>query len=204
MKPQYYFLLANFLLASAILDTSFAQDENKLMVVDRTASPSSIPALENSGVIKILFIESVEALNLNKTNVNAKVLRAFTATFQNASDLAWYAYDKKDKWFLAMFNNNGRKYQAVYKKDGYLEYAISEGSEKDLSKDDKKLIKKDYYDYTIIRAIEILTEKTASWTINLQKGNEVIIVNVSDGWYEEVAHYKLPGKDQNKDLAQKD
>jgi len=204
MKSQYHHLLINFFLISAMLNPSFAQDETKLIVVDRAASPSSIAALKNTDMIKIMFIDSTQALSLNKTNnVNAKMLRAFTTSFRYASDAKWYAYDKKDKWFLALFNNNGRKYQALYKKDGYLEYAISEGSENDLSKADKKIIKSGYYDYTITGAIEMLTETTASWTLNLQKGNEVIILYLFEGSYEELAQYKIAAQDQKKDLAQK-
>ena len=179
-----------------------AQEETKLIVVNRADSFNSISALDYNETVLTKFIEGVTTKDLTTATVtNEKLLRFFIAKFTNSTNTVWYTYGNKNKYFLARFSMDNRDYAALYHKNGSLEYALSKGSENDLPEQAKKNIRKSYSGYSVKCAIEIITEKNSSWSIQLQNHKEVVVIRTEGSWFEELAHYELPGKYQGPSVA---
>lgn len=136
-------------------------------------------------------------------NVNEKITRAFTSSFKNTSNVAWYSLDKKNKNFIVHFKNDGREYKALYHKNGFLEYAVSKYTITELPKEITKNVLRSYPGYAVTAALQIITESGTSWSLNLQEGNNAVIVKVDDKAVEELAQYTLPKKPNTIDVARK-
>ena len=115
-------------------------------------------------------------------SVNAKVNKAFSQFFQNASNLRWYEINKK---FLVTFIQNDQDNRALFTKNGQLVYHISYGTEQHLPPDMRHLIKSTYYDQTITRVLKVNQDKRNIWVISLEDAKDYIMARVEDMELEE-------------------
>ena len=120
-------------------------------------------------------------------NINTKVTNAFGKSFKSATNVNW---SKVDKNFQASFTVDGKETKALYNKKGRLVYTISYGSEKDLSSENRKMVKSAYVDYTITSAIEIKEDNRTIWVIKLEDIKSLIFVRLENGTLEETKHYQ--------------
>jgi len=64
------------------------------------------------------------------------------------------------------------------------------GSEKDLPKAERKMIKSNYVDYSIGTATEVnLGSDKHAWVVNLEDTGNLVLVRIMDGRLDELAHY---------------
>lgn len=114
--------------------------------------------------------------------VSARVNKAFSHFFQNASNIRWYEIDKK---FLVKFIQNDQENRALFTKTGQLVYHISYGTEQHLPFEVRKLVKSNYYDQTITRVLKVNQDKRNIWVISLEDAKDHIMVRVEDMELEE-------------------
>jgi hypothetical protein len=115
------------------------------------------------------------------------VTNAFGKSFKSATNVNW---SKVDKNFQASFTVDGKETKALYNKKGRLVYTISYGSEKDLSSENRKMVKGAYVDYTITSAIEIKEDNRTIWVIKLEDITSLVFVRLENGTLEETKYYQ--------------
>lgn len=164
-------LIALFLVSEAFTQ----QAEENTLVYARLKNGTVISgSIENSRPIEAVA-------------VNSKVLNSFSRTFEPVSNLNW---SKVGKDFLAVFTSGGKENRALFTKKGKMVYTISYGAEKDLSSENRKLVKSIYFDYSITSAIEVKEDNRTIWVIRLEDATNLIFVRIENGEMEETKHYQ--------------
>jgi hypothetical protein len=149
-----------------------------------------------SGVVSLIFFSTSVAqgdgfkelppititASSNTVSVSAKIDRAFSQYFKNATHLRWFELDKN---FLVKFIMNDQENRALFTSGGQLIYHISYGSEKHLPADVRKLIKSTYYDQVITRILKITQDHRLIWVIHMEDNKEYIMARVEDNELEE-------------------
>ena len=109
--------------------------------------------------------------------VHAKLSKAFSSQFKDASDVNWKEINEK---FLVRFMQEGLQNQALLNKNGELIYQFSYGTEKDLPADVRKLVKSQYYDQKITLVHKINQDERTIYVITLEDDSEIIKVSVEN------------------------
>jgi len=187
MKKQFKACLLTLFSATAIINSSFAQT---------TAMYQPVVAITKNADYTITSSEKAPATNAIPVNeVSPKALRSFDKSFKDITNPQWYALDKKS--FLATFTNtDGRSSRVLFGKNGYMYYTIHYGNEKSLPKEERRLIKSNYVDYTIGRVSEVRVEGQKAWIANLQDDNDLVVVRLTNGVIDELAHYQTHLKER--------
>ncbi len=126
---------------------------------------------------------NLDASTLKVVTANIKLQRAFLSYFGEAADNNWRMAGQN---YLNRFHSNGLLTNALFTKNGQLIYTIIYGTEKNLPADVRKMIKSEYYDYSITMATEIKEYNRDIWIVNLSNAPELICVAVEDGEMEQV------------------
>lgn len=155
----------------------------------------------NDPVYAISYGMGLKSLNAIGTpvaavNIGEKIMRSFDKSFghMNDNDVAWSQITKKT--YLAQFDLNGRKTRAYFHNNGFMEYAVSYGVEKNLPKDVRRLVRSNYVDYNIGTSCEVTVSDKKAWVVNLEDENNLVIARIMDGAIDELAQYqtKFPVK----------
>lgn len=121
------------------------------------------------------------------SNVSKKVNTAFKSSFPDALKARWY---KMNKNYLVHFIQSDMQNKALFQKNGYIIYHISYGFENNLPDDVRKIVKSNYVDYNITRAVNVKQDNRDIWVVNLETDKKLILVRVEEGALEEVANYE--------------
>jgi hypothetical protein len=121
-----------------------------------------------------------------KTDVTKAVTKSFEESFKDATNTQWYKLNKK---YMADFMMKDQQNRALFQKNGAIIYHLTYGFEKDLPDDVRKLVKSNYVDYNITRAINVQQENRNIWVINMEDSKKIILVRVEEGALEEVGNY---------------
>ncbi len=125
--------------------------------------------------------------NLNTVAKNIKVQRSFVSYFGENAENNWSMVGND---FLNRFHSNGILTNALFTKNGQLIYTITYGSEKNMPADLRKIVKREYYDYTITMAIEVKENNRDIWVVKLDNASEQITVRIEDGEMEQVQQFQ--------------
>ena len=116
------------------------------------------------------------------TNVSARVSKAFSQLFPDASNMRWYQLDQK---FLVKFIENDQENKALFGKGGSLIYHIKYGEEKHLPTDVRRIIKSTYFDQSITRVLKVNQDQRNIWVVSMEDPKDYIWVRVEDNEMEE-------------------
>ena len=141
------------------------------------------PATTNSALID----PDTTAYAAVSVEVNNKVQKSFAQYFKSAAGQTW---SMRGKNFHTNFYVNGVLNRALFDKSGHLIYVVAYGTEKDMPADIRKIVRSEYYDYSIILAAEVQQDKRGIWVITMENSNEQIIVRVEDNDMEQVQKFK--------------
>lgn len=125
--------------------------------------------------------------SLSESSESRKALSAFSKSFPDANNATWSRVGKK---YVVDFIKNEKQHKCLYNAKGNLIYSLSYGSEKDLPRDIRRDVKREYIDYNITQAVETHEDNRHVWIINLDDANSFISVAVENGSIEELSHYK--------------
>ena len=140
MRQFFLYSVIGFFFFTGSLQPLPAQEETKLIVIDRPDLSNSIDDLGNNAAVLTTFVQGLSAKDLTTAIVtDEKLLRSFTTLFKHPANVVWYTYGNKNEYFLVTFSKSNRDYAALYHKNGDLEYALSKGSETDLPEQAKKM-----------------------------------------------------------------
>jgi hypothetical protein len=118
----------------------------------------------------------------SNTAISARINKAFSSFFKDATIVSWYEIDKK---FLIKFIQDDRENRALFTKGGQLVYHICYGNEQFLPFDVRKLVKSNYYDQQITRVLKVNQDRRNIWVISLEDEKQLIMVRVEDMELEE-------------------
>lgn len=116
----------------------------------------------------------------------AKVSRSFSNYFKDAHEANWY---NLKNFYLAEFILGERHTRALFAKNGFMEYTIKRGEEKNLPKVIRHNLKSNYVDYAITTVNEVRVNGQTVWIVNLQDPDNLVLVRVADGDFEEIGRY---------------
>lgn len=118
--------------------------------------------------------------------VNAKVTKAFSKLYKDATNARWFPIEKK---FLVKFIMKDQDNTALFTKGGNLVYHISYGAEKNLPKEVRHIIKSSYYDQKINHVYNVEQDNRSIWVVSLDDAKELIMVRVENNELEETQRY---------------
>jgi hypothetical protein len=145
--------------------------------------PAGIYEMEN----KVSSNKS-ELTKISGTKVNSKTLKSFIDYFSDdVPNVNWYMQGNN---YLADFWQNGKWTKAFFTQKGNFICSFGYGTEANLPKDIRLLIKSNYADYNIGRVAEIYTSNKVTYVINLDNEDRLIQVKVIDGKMEEMFNSK--------------
>ncbi len=121
-----------------------------------------------------------------KSNVSKAVTKSFEESFKDATNAQWYKVNRR---YLADFMMKDQQNRALFQKNGAIIYHLTYGFENNLPDDVRKLVKSNYVDYNITRAINVHQENRNIWVINIEDNKKIILVRVEEGALEEVGNY---------------
>ena len=178
---EKHFMVRLFVSLAATCATTFlaAQDQNR--VAANGLKPEQINAIAAA-------LETVSpAPGITTVHVKSKVMRSFLQSFRDATDVKWS--EDKGRYF-ASFNQAGRLGKALFNGQGGLVFSMRYGTEKDLPRDVRKLVKSTYIDYAIDVVTEVDTKDLKAWVVNLSDSDNLVVVSVHDGALTELHHYE--------------
>ena len=125
--------------------------------------------------------------SLSESRVSQRALNAFSKKFPDASQVKWSRVGNK---YGISFMDDDKQHRCLYNVKGNLIYTLRYGSEKDLPRDIRKDIKREYVDYDITQAVETHEDNRNVWIVNLDDDNTLVTVAIENGSMEELNHYK--------------
>ncbi len=125
--------------------------------------------------------------SLAESRVSQRALNAFSKKFPDASQVKWSRVGNK---YGISFMDEDKQHRCLYNVKGNLIYTLRYGSEKDLPRDIRKDIKREYVDYNITQAVETHEDNRNVWIVNLDDENNLVTVAIENGSMEELSHYK--------------
>ena len=125
--------------------------------------------------------------SLATSRVSERALIAFSKSFPGATNAKWSRIGNK---YAVDFTKDEKKNKSLYNVKGSLIYSLCYGSEKDLPKDIRKIVKREYVDYNITQAVEAHEDNRNVWIINLNDDDSYITVAVENGSLDELSHFK--------------
>jgi hypothetical protein len=139
MKTKIILPLVCCLLFLIVTNFSFSQAPSENNYLNKTVamSVSHETTIPNSG---------------NWSETNKKIQKSFTRNFSGVTGETWSIAGNN---FHCSFYMKGIPACVLFSKNGYLIYAITYGAEKDMPTDIRKIVKRDYYDYMIMLAVEV-------------------------------------------------
>jgi len=163
-------IFAGFL---AFASTCFALSQDILPVV---AFNKNKPVTE----AKEPLVTSAASNPLPLIEVDQKILKDFYRSFENATDIRWYAVEKKGT--AGYYNVGEKKGRCFYDKRGRFVYSILTYSEQSLPMEVRDLVKRTYYfDYTIDLAEEVHANGETFYIVHVSDSKTIKLLIVYDG-----------------------
>lgn len=170
MKTQFISMcLRNLLLLILLCNISYSQETRSQDTGITTLPPVTVTSKTTTAL------------------VNSKVVKAFKGAFKDAENPQWF---KLNKDFLVNFIMNQQQNSALFRKNGFIVYHLSFGGEKNLPRNVRRIIKPNYYDYSITKVVKVNEADRNIWVINLEGPKNFVIVRVENEELEEVQNVK--------------
>lgn len=121
-------------------------------------------------------------------SVSNKIAKSFKKYFGEQAEQNWSIVGNN---FLNRFHVNGVLTNSMFDKNGNLIYTIRYGTEQDMPEDVKRIVKSEYYDYSITMAVNVNESKRDIWVVTLVNATQQLTVRVEDGDMEQVQEINI-------------
>jgi hypothetical protein len=186
--------MKNLLTSAACICLSIA------FLPNTASSQSDYAFLNNSSTLNELITfyktSSTDNAAINASNqisaeaIHPKIMKSFNKSYKTANEANWYALNN-NKFYLANFKVDGRNTRALYTRNGYMVYSIKEGTEQNLQKDTRRLVKSNYVDYDIKSIKEIKSGTVNAVVMHLRQDDDYVLLSEVDGGLYELEHFSL-------------
>ncbi|HEY4289277.1 MAG TPA: hypothetical protein VGN00_19385 [Puia sp.] len=167
MKKTLLLLAAGCMSAALISGHLCAQDPKDQATLASAATAKTSPAAASSPSMA----------NTVNNRISLRTMKDFRKRFTGAKGELWFPVNTG---FLASFTVDGFQHRAFYDKKGRWQSSMKDGSEKQLPRDVRAIVKSTYYDFaiTLVRIVEIPDHKV--YIIHLEDENSFKIVRVNE------------------------
>lgn len=114
----------------------------------------------------------------SSAEISQKVSDSFNHLFKDAVAPQWVEANKR---FIVNFIQNDQKHKAVFTKVGTLVYHLIYGTEGELPKSIRDLVKSSYFDYAITSAINVKADENNVWIVNVEDASQIMVLRVEEG-----------------------
>jgi len=173
MKTKIMLPALTVILLSVIVSRAYSQQDKEDMLAFASANTKVLQPATN-------YAEQ------SKT-VRKKVIDAFTTEFGNAAEQNWTILNNNA--FLNRFKVGDNIVNTLFDRNGKLVYTITYGTEKNIPAEVRKIIRSEYFDYSIITAIQVKEDNREIWVIKMDSISKQIVVRVEDREMEEVQKF---------------
>jgi hypothetical protein len=143
---------------------------------------------------KIVVDMKQEGLSQSKpyylNEINTRVLRAFMATYWNATNPQWVKYAEG---FVVYFKSDSIQHRVYYDNTGGRQCTIRQYSEKNLPREIRHMVKSVFYDYSIYLIDEVTVDDKTSYVIKIEDKTSLKEIKIEDGEME-VTHEFIKSK----------
>lgn len=157
MKSASFTLLPAIFLTWSVSNFSYAQPATD------SEKPKLSPSFEPILAYNKSTNKNTDGDYLN--NVDAKALRHFTTSYENASEIRWA---KLPGGFRVHFVNAGIDTRIYYTKNGAPEATVRYYFEKDIPLEVRHIIKTTFYDFSIFCVTEITTAGKTAYLVKIE------------------------------------
>jgi hypothetical protein len=171
MKRFLFALLAGFVPALVATNGAFAQ--NSVNTVGLEAQ-NNVPAIEKA-------VNPGKDHAADKNAVSPKALKIFTKTYKNVTGENW---EKTSEGFTAKFNSAGVRTIIYFNRKGKWEGSLQGYGEEKMPPEVRKIIKREYYDYSITYVQEAQTidsDGIPTYIVHLEDAKSIIKLRIHDG-----------------------
>jgi hypothetical protein len=124
---------------------------------------------------------------LRMNEIKARAARDFSVRYPQVDYERWYRFKAG---FSAKFSQNQVLSNVYYDRMGYFITTIRYYKEKAIPTRLKKVIQKEFADFTIVSATEVITEKESSFHFNIKNKTRLKTVKISDTELEVTGDYR--------------
>lgn len=175
MKNTLKLLIASAMAIAAIICNANAQTANINSLVNYYTS-YLVTSVKDTGKNNDLY-----------STVYKRALKDFQKTFAGVGNVTWY--EANNGGYIARFLQDDVKTVVAYNLKGNWSYTIRYYGEKKLPADVRDMVKRTYYDYSILGISEIHFNQQTVYMIYIQDENHLKTIRIYDDEMEEVANY---------------
>ena len=124
--------------------------------------------------------------NFSYDKTFAELLAQFQILFPNAENVSFYNSDEN---LGARFTMNSLRYRVLLNKKGRLISKITQGTEKILPTDLRKMVKREYVEFIITAAALVEEGNRQIWVIHLEDDSQYVVARVENGELNENMKY---------------
>lgn len=185
-------ILSTFSVVVCFLFTITAQAQREVSV-DQKAMDGNIAAL-----LDVKNFVNTEGLSgtgvpVDAANIGAKVQKTFSQKFGDRSGVNWSQLSKHA--YLAQFDLDGRKTNAVFANNGFMVYAVSYGTAQHAPREVRNMLRSYYPEHEMGATFQVRykgpsygnawADQTA-WIVNLECEDNIVVARVVDGGLDEL------------------
>ena len=175
MKNTLNFLISSAMAIAAIIYNANAQTANINSLVNYYTS---------------YFVTSIKDTGKNNDLYNTvyrHALKDFQRSFAGVSNVTWY--EANNGGYIARFLQDDVKTVVAYNRKGNWSYTIRYYGEKKLPDDVREMVKRTYYDYSILGISEVHFYEQTVYMIYIQDENHLKTIRIYNDEMDEVANY---------------
>ena len=186
--PGTFSILVCFLLAFAAQAQREGSIDQKILDGNVAALFDAKNFVSNEGF-------SSSGVPVPAANIRAGVQKTFTKYFGARSGVNWSQLSKHA--YLAQFDLDGRKTNAVFANNGFLVYAVTYGDALHAPKDVRNILRSFYPEHEMSATFQVRyhgqsydnawADQTA-WIVNLEGEYNIVIARVVDGGVDEISN----------------
>lgn len=177
MKQHLLVLAGGIIFSLTITNSAIAQQSD----LTQNGKDSIIYA-KNDKTHARLFDVAPAATMAGDKMVSKKTIKRFTGDFSAAENVQWFPMTDG---VVAYFNINDIPTKAFYDKGGNHTYTTRTYTEKQLPKDVRAIVKRNYYDFSIYNVLQIDRDNLTVYMVYIKDENCFKTIRISDGEMDE-------------------
>lgn len=176
MKKILFAFIVGCIPASAFIGGATAQNsKNVSSINDSKTFESSLTGAD----------KATAAADLS--NIHVRAIKDFSHAYKDASETRW---SKIKDGYVAWFKVNNIVNRTFYDKGGNWHFTVSYYDEKNLNRDVRAIVKRTYFDYSIVSVQEVRIDDKTIYLVHVQDDQNFKVLRICDGEMETVQDYK--------------
>ena len=173
-----------YILAALLFNLAMARSNELISRNGLLDAKNSVRYQRNS---KIDTIDRKDFATARLNSFSAKAVRHFEKSFGEVSEKHWYILVDGS---IAYFKKDGVQKKAAYDESGNWLHTLSFYEENKLPTDVRRLVKREYYDYSIYLVVEIEKDNRMVYIVKMENSNALITVRIWEDEMQEIENYR--------------